>query len=111
MVVVPEGDALQLAHDLMCQIVSTPGVAGSLEQSVMILNGATRKALGNHWYDHRQAHHVIDEGLHRRSWTMAATSLVLNAWKPRSASRWLEHRGSLRERVREVGGKVFVLSS
>ena len=107
----PAGDALQRAHDLMCESVAAPGVVGSLEQSVMILNGASRKALGNHWFDHTQSHHAIDENRHRRSWTMAATSLVLNDWEPRGASRWREHRGSLRERVREVGGQVFVLSS
>ena len=45
--------------------------------TVMLLNGAYRYLLGNHWFGHG-AMHAIDENLHRRSVELATSSYFLN---------------------------------
>merc|ERR1740120_59789 len=88
----PEGDSLQLAHDL-----------AQTSTKVMMLNGANRKLLGNHWFGGR-AKQAIDENLHRRSWTMSALSYVLNGFDGRECND--RRPDQLQQRVRQLGGKV-----
>ena len=101
--VMAEGDALGIAHELASSSPPINVVGGQMECGVMLVNGASRTALGNKWYT-QGALQAIDENLHRRSWTMAATSFVLNNW-PAPGSPSSDR--SLRERVREVGGTVY----
>merc|ERR1740121_1455074 len=90
--IVPEGDCLQLAHDLAFK-----------SENVVMVNGANRTLLGNHWFD-RWAKFAIDENLHRRSWRMAATSYLLNGYDGHEPGG----RGpdDLQRRVEWMGGRI-----
>lgn len=94
-------DALALAHRLASE---APNYGDNEIRRVMLLNGANRKLLGNHWFL-QGAQTAIDENLHRRSAAMCLGSLLLNGGTvpcPRS-------RLELAETVRNLGGKVFHL--
>lgn len=69
--VYPEGDCLHLAQEL-----------AQTSDKVMLVNGANRTLLGNHWFAGR-AKLAIDENLHRRSWRLSAMSYVLNGFNGR----------------------------
>eukprot|EP00927_Polykrikos_kofoidii_P003012 TRINITY_DN111_c0_g2_i1.p1 TRINITY_DN111_c0_g2~~TRINITY_DN111_c0_g2_i1.p1 ORF type:complete len:435 (+),score=44.17 TRINITY_DN111_c0_g2_i1:74-1306(+) len=62
----PGADCLELAQKL-----------AENSRAVVMLNGANRTLLGNHWFLDG-AKRAIDENLHRRSWTLAASSYLLN---------------------------------
>lgn len=64
----PEGDCLHLAHELAAS-----------SQHVMLVNGANRQLIGNHWLG-GMAKRAIDENLHRRSWVLSAHAYVLNSF-------------------------------
>merc|ERR1712118_123096 len=72
----PEGDCLDLAHDLAC---TSP--------NVLLANGANRQLIGNHWFA-GMAKRAIDENLHRRSWTLSATAYMLNNFGGRGELYW-----------------------
>mmetsp|Transcript_4890 Transcript_4890/g.13729 ORF Transcript_4890/g.13729 Transcript_4890/m.13729 type:complete len:930 (-) Transcript_4890:77-2866(-) len=93
----PNGDCLQLAHELSAH-----------SQHVLVLNGANRQMLGNHWFQD-QARHAIDENLHRRSWTMSAMSYLLNNHGKRQSK---QDRGpeELKTNVEWMGGQAYYIS-
>eukprot|EP00928_Gymnodinium_smaydae_P093154 TRINITY_DN7717_c0_g5_i1.p1 TRINITY_DN7717_c0_g5~~TRINITY_DN7717_c0_g5_i1.p1 ORF type:complete len:503 (-),score=133.98 TRINITY_DN7717_c0_g5_i1:187-1695(-) len=99
--VYPEGDVLQLAHNL----------AQSSRTHVCLLNGANRQLLGNHWFA-GHAKRAIDENLHRRSWTLSALSYLLNAFGTRGEmdnGPPLRDKDELRRNVTAMGGVVSQL--
>ena len=98
-----EGDALAVASSLAARAAVYRVGPARMEASVAMLNGASRNALGNAWFGGK-ARSAIDENLHRRSWTMAATSLMLNDWSPPNEIK--SRRRVLRRRVLELGGSV-----
>lgn len=87
-------DAFQLSHDLASQ-----------SSKVLLLNGANRRLLGNHWFE-GGARRAIDENLHRRSWIMSALAYLLNGY---SSKRTFASRDpcELRDNVQWLGGKVY----
>eukprot|EP00930_Biecheleria_cincta_P034124 TRINITY_DN23601_c0_g1_i1.p1 TRINITY_DN23601_c0_g1~~TRINITY_DN23601_c0_g1_i1.p1 ORF type:complete len:723 (-),score=107.44 TRINITY_DN23601_c0_g1_i1:70-2238(-) len=87
-------DAFQLSHDLASQ-----------SSKVLLLNGANRRLLGNHWFE-GGARRAIDENLHRRSWIMSALAYMLNGY---SSKRTFANRSpnELRDNVQWLGGKVY----
>jgi hypothetical protein len=90
-------DSLQLAHQISAsqwQKTGTPKVA--------ILNGACRKLVGNHWFQHG-ARFAIDENLHRRSASLARAALLLNLNTEPVARKPLH----LASTVIRWGGQVF----
>lgn len=90
-------DSLQLAHDLssaLWQHVVLPKVA--------VLNGASRKLIGNHWFQ-SGARSAIDENLHRRSSSMARAALLLNLNTEPVSRRPLQ----LASHVARWGGELF----
>lgn len=91
----PEADALHLAHDL-----------AQTSEKVLLLNGANRKLLGNHWFGPR-AKFAIDENLHRRSWNMSALSYVLNGFDGKEKVD--RAPDELANNVAKAGGRVFSL--
>eukprot|EP00930_Biecheleria_cincta_P016583 TRINITY_DN13438_c0_g1_i2.p1 TRINITY_DN13438_c0_g1~~TRINITY_DN13438_c0_g1_i2.p1 ORF type:complete len:659 (-),score=117.51 TRINITY_DN13438_c0_g1_i2:103-2079(-) len=93
----PEGDSFHLANM----------IASKDSKNVMLLNGANRRLLGNHWFAGR-AKIAIDENLHRRSWRMSAMAYLLNDF---DASREFEGRSGdeLEQRVKKLGGRVEML--
>merc|ERR1712039_479810 len=91
----PEADALQLAHEL-----------AKTSQKVLLLNGANRKLLGNHWFGPR-AKFAIDENLHRRSWNMSALSYILNGFD--GTEKVDRAPDELQKNVSKAGGRVHVL--
>jgi len=88
----PEGDSLQLAHELAAK-----------STNVVLVNGANRQLLGNHWFAGR-AKMAIDENLHRRSWRLAAMSYLLNGFDGREPSG--RSPEALQNRVQAMGGRV-----
>lgn len=84
----PNGDSLQVAADL-----------ASRSKFVLLVNGANRRLLGNHWFG-KHAKRAIDENLHRRSWTLSALSYMLNNFGGAEEGR------DLSTRVRLIGGSV-----
>lgn len=86
-------DAFELAQEL------------SESGRTILLNGANKKLLGNHWFADG-AFQAIDENLHRRSLPLAATSLLLND------GTVVRNRGpyELSERVKGFGGQVHQVS-
>mmetsp|Transcript_18026 Transcript_18026/g.32716 ORF Transcript_18026/g.32716 Transcript_18026/m.32716 type:complete len:785 (-) Transcript_18026:44-2398(-) len=93
-------DCLQLAHNLSCSQWQTKGTP-----KVGILNGANRKLLGNHWFQNG-ARSAIDENMHRRSSSMARSSLLLNMnTEPR-----YRRPGQLMAHVVRWGGQVISAS-
>lgn len=84
----PDGDSLELSHEL-----------AKRSRQVLLVNGANRELLGNHWFG-RHAKRAIDENLHRRSWVLAAQSYMLNNFGSRGS------RNSLKDNVRWIGGEV-----
>jgi len=96
-VIIPEGDALNVASDLAVE-----------SDRVLLINGANRRLIGNHWFASK-ARAAIDENLHRRSWRLAALSYMLNEYDgEQSIPR--RHRDTLAERVRQLGGTVVDLN-
>jgi len=87
----PEGDALQVASDL-----------GEKDRNVVLLNGANRCLLGNHWFAGR-AKKAIDENLHRRSWRMAATAYLINGYDGHDPTR--REPNELQQNVTWLGGR------
>lgn len=87
-------DAFQLTHELASQ-----------SSKVILLNGANRRLLGNHWFE-GGAKRAIDENLHRRSWMMSALAYLLNSY---SCKRTFANRSphELRDNVQWLGGKVY----
>ncbi|CAK0789500.1 unnamed protein product [Prorocentrum cordatum] len=113
-VVIPEGDALNVASDLAVR-----------SDGVLLVNGANRRLIqrknarlnatvlssptvGNHWFAGR-ARAAMDENLHRRSWRLAALSYVLNGHGGEQDTP-RRHRDTLAERVRQLGGTVADLN-
>jgi len=96
-VVIPEGDALNVASDLAVR-----------SDGVLLVNGANRRLIGNHWFAGR-ARAAMDENLHRRSWRLAALSYVLNGHGGEQDTP-RRHRDTLAERVRQLGGTVVDLN-
>jgi len=97
-----EGDCLDLAQTLAD--ARAPGAC-----DVMLVNGANRCLLGNHWFDGR-AKRAIDENMHRRSWRMARTSYCVNAY----GSRWQQgprDPNCLEQTVKWLEGQVHVIDS
>eukprot|EP00928_Gymnodinium_smaydae_P040493 TRINITY_DN27458_c0_g1_i1.p1 TRINITY_DN27458_c0_g1~~TRINITY_DN27458_c0_g1_i1.p1 ORF type:complete len:557 (+),score=76.72 TRINITY_DN27458_c0_g1_i1:174-1844(+) len=92
LIVWPDADSMQIAQGL--------AAAGG---TAMLVNGANRKKIGNHWYQ-GGARQAIDENLHRRSWTMSAISYYVN-----SGFKDTSQRGAndLPSRVAELGGRVL----
>jgi len=91
-------DALELASKLATS--DTQDQSADV-RPVVLLNGANKKLLGNHWFSHG-ARNAIDENLHRRSAPLAMGSLILNGGtKPYSRCR-----GELAETTRFFGGQV-----
>jgi hypothetical protein len=105
-VIIPEGDALNVASDLAVK-----------SDRVLLVNGANRQLIGNHWFASK-ARTAIDENLHRRSWRLAALSYMLNGYDGeqgpapllRAADVTRRHRDTLAERVRQLGGTVVDLN-
>ena len=91
----PNGDSLQIAHDLAAH-----------SPSVVLVSGTSRKLLGNAWFGDR-AGRAIDENLHRRSWTLSAMSYVLNDYRSFRRPRRPE---DLADRVDRLGGCVVEVS-
>mmetsp|Transcript_32692 Transcript_32692/g.98841 ORF Transcript_32692/g.98841 Transcript_32692/m.98841 type:complete len:644 (-) Transcript_32692:24-1955(-) len=93
----PGGDPLQLAHDLA---QGTP--------NVLLVNGTSRRNLGNHWFGDG-AKRAIDENLHRRSWTLAASSYLLsNFSSERSGAAAARRPEELRQTLEWMGGQTYV---
>merc|ERR1712032_497646 len=93
-VVVPEGDALDVASTLASKYID----------QVLLVNGANRQLIGNHWFDGR-AKMAIDENLHRRSWRLSAIAYILNNYKGKlDLSQRKKH--TLERRMLDLGGKV-----
>eukprot|EP00927_Polykrikos_kofoidii_P083376 TRINITY_DN8517_c0_g2_i1.p1 TRINITY_DN8517_c0_g2~~TRINITY_DN8517_c0_g2_i1.p1 ORF type:complete len:552 (+),score=97.46 TRINITY_DN8517_c0_g2_i1:70-1656(+) len=63
-----DADSMQVSTDLAAK-----------SRYVMLVNGANRRLLGNHWFAGR-ATMAIDENLHRRSWRMSALAYLLNGF-------------------------------
>jgi len=98
-VVIPEGDVLDVASALATTLRS---------DKVLVVNGANRQLIGNHWFAGR-AKMAIDENLHRRSWRLSAIAYLLNEYDseqdvPQKAP------DTLAKRVKELGGAVVDLS-
>jgi len=93
--VIPEGDSLSVASQL-----------ANTSVNVVLVNGANRQLLGNHWFAGR-ARLAIDENLHRRSWRMAALSYLLNGFDGREPSGRRPH--SLQHAVETMSGTVRVI--
>jgi len=91
----PEGDCLHLAQIL----------AGSSD-NVMLVNGANRVLIGNHWFA-GQARFAIDENLHRRSWRMSSLAYVLNGFNGKEPAG----RGpdDLVRNAQWVGGQIHTI--
>ena len=94
-------DCLQLAHELSAKAWITTG-----SPKVAILNGASRKLVGNHWFQ-GGARYAIDENLHRRSSSMARAALLLNLNTEPKARKPL----ALANQVSRWGGQVFAASN
>merc|ERR1712113_1239360 len=92
-----EGDCLQVAHDLAAK-----------SKHVMLVNGANRQLLGNHWFAGR-AKLAIDENLHRRSWTLSAVSYLLNNFDGSEPSD--RPNDQLKRTVQRLGGRAHDVSS
>eukprot|EP00929_Paragymnodinium_shiwhaense_P034991 TRINITY_DN18978_c0_g1_i2.p1 TRINITY_DN18978_c0_g1~~TRINITY_DN18978_c0_g1_i2.p1 ORF type:complete len:571 (-),score=128.99 TRINITY_DN18978_c0_g1_i2:240-1871(-) len=93
----PEGDCLQLAHELALE-----------SPNVMLVNGANRQLMGNHWFMGR-AKMAIDENLHRRSWRLAALSYVLNGFD--GTDRTDRRPDELRKNVEHCHGRVHEVNA
>mmetsp|Transcript_65945 Transcript_65945/g.169728 ORF Transcript_65945/g.169728 Transcript_65945/m.169728 type:complete len:610 (-) Transcript_65945:83-1912(-) len=91
----PEGDSLDLANTL-----------AEDSDKVVLVNGANRRLLGNHWFAGR-AKLAIDENLHRRSWRMCATSYVLNGYDGQEP--WGRFYDTLHKRVLDLAGPNSVM--
>eukprot|EP00929_Paragymnodinium_shiwhaense_P006599 TRINITY_DN11035_c0_g1_i1.p1 TRINITY_DN11035_c0_g1~~TRINITY_DN11035_c0_g1_i1.p1 ORF type:complete len:734 (+),score=153.56 TRINITY_DN11035_c0_g1_i1:81-2282(+) len=82
-------DALQIRRNVDCLQLAVELTQASGKTSAMkvgILNGANRKLMGNHWFQHG-ARTAIDENLHRRSPSMARASLLVNLGIEESGAR------------------------
>jgi hypothetical protein len=96
----PEGDCLHLAHELALT-----------SKKVLLVNGANRQMLGNHWFG-GCAKRAIDENLHRRSWILSAHAYILNDFGNRGEIQGVvENRPAdeLRLTVSKVGGRCLSL--
>jgi len=93
-VIHPEGDSLQLAQQL-----------ADRSANVMLLNGANRCLLGNHWFAGR-ARMAIDENLHRRSWRMAAISYLVNGFGSYQCGGGPRDPDNLKKNVEWLQGRV-----
>mmetsp|Transcript_140284 Transcript_140284/g.364603 ORF Transcript_140284/g.364603 Transcript_140284/m.364603 type:complete len:526 (-) Transcript_140284:95-1672(-) len=93
----PSADALQVAHVL----------AQASPEKVVLVNGANRRLIGNHWFEGK-AKWAIDENLHRRSWTMSAIAYVLNGYDGQDRARSPQE---LQNNVLRLGGQVHVIGS
>lgn len=96
----PEGDCLHLAQEL-----------AQTSKAVMLVNGANRQMLGNHWFG-GCAKRAIDENLHRRSWILSAVAYILNDFGNRGEiDGVVENRPAdeLKATVNKVGGKCLTL--
>merc|ERR1719359_2643496 len=90
-------DCLQLAHDISSSQWSVKALP-----KVALLNGASRKLVGNHWFQ-GGARYAIDENLHRRSASMARAALLLNLnTEPIARRPW-----AMANHVMRWGGQVF----
>lgn len=65
-------DCLQLGHEISSAQWAVKGLP-----KVAVLNGASRKLVGNHWFQ-GGARNAIDENMHRRSASMARAAMLLN---------------------------------
>ena len=72
---------------------------------VCLVNGANRKLLGNHWFG-GGALSAIDENLHRRSWTLATSSYMLNDFNGENHKKGIRGRAELESLVQSFGGDV-----
>lgn len=95
--IVPEGDVLDIANQLSAK-----------SDKVLLLNGANRQLIGNHWFASR-AKMAIDENLHRRSWRLSAMSYLLNDYDGEQDVPERE-KDTLARRVKSLGGKVVELN-
>jgi len=92
----PEADVMQMATDLAAD-----------SKDVLVVNGANRQLLGNHWFGNG-ARQAIDENLHRRSSSMAAVSYILNGY--RSDTKFVKYGfKDLERNVERAGGTVHEL--
>lgn len=75
---------------------------------ISLANAANRNLLGNRWYHAGSAKRAIDENLHRRSYTLSITSMVLNDANCPDHGQPYPSRpaGYLAQRVRDVVGTV-----
>eukprot|EP00928_Gymnodinium_smaydae_P082507 TRINITY_DN65847_c0_g1_i1.p1 TRINITY_DN65847_c0_g1~~TRINITY_DN65847_c0_g1_i1.p1 ORF type:complete len:593 (+),score=77.33 TRINITY_DN65847_c0_g1_i1:78-1856(+) len=89
----PDADSMYVAHVL----------AQDKQSNVMLVNGANRKKIGNHWYENG-AFLAIDENIHRRSWTMSAISYYVNSGFKDTKER---RQWDLTTRVKELEGKTL----
>jgi len=96
-VIIPEGDALNVASDLAIW-----------SDKVLLVNGANRQLIGNHWFASR-AKMAIDENLHRRSWRLAATAYMLNEYDGEQ-DILQRQEDTLVRRVKQLGGTVVDLN-
>jgi len=96
-VIIPEGDALNVASDLAVR-----------SDNVLLVNGANRQLIGNHWFASR-ARMAIDENLHRRSWRLAAIAYMLNEYDGEQSIPQRQH-DTLAKRVKQLGGTVVDLN-
>jgi len=88
----PEGDCLHLAH-----------ILAEKSDHVMLVNGANRALIGNHWFAGR-ARLAIDENLHRRSWRMSSMAYVLNGFDGREP--WGRRPEDLQRNAQWAGGQI-----
>merc|ERR1712072_992306 len=92
------GDCLHLAHELA---LTSP--------NVMLVNGANRQLIGNHWFA-GQAKRAIDENLHRRSWMLSAHAYMLNNFGERG-ELWGQAedrpKDELQTNVARLGGRAI----
>jgi len=91
----PEGDCLHLAHEL-----------AQKSDKVMLVNGANRALIGNHWFAGR-AKLAIDENLHRRSWRMSAIAYLLNSFDGREPVD--RHPDQLLHTAQWLGGQIHMI--
>lgn len=98
-----DGDSLQIAHDLSARQAATSAIT-----DVLLVNGANRSLLGNHWFT-GGAKRAIDENLHRRSWTLSASAYLLNKYLD-GRDRKPFRPEDLPSQIKKLGGRVETLT-
>eukprot|EP00928_Gymnodinium_smaydae_P093204 TRINITY_DN7724_c0_g2_i1.p1 TRINITY_DN7724_c0_g2~~TRINITY_DN7724_c0_g2_i1.p1 ORF type:complete len:510 (-),score=62.49 TRINITY_DN7724_c0_g2_i1:93-1556(-) len=96
-IVWPDADSMQVALALASRNTEH-------KVTVMLVNGANRKKIGNHWYE-AGAERAIDENLHRRSLVLSAISYLANKGFEDQDKRI---KYDLSRQVEAMGGSVLL---